>query len=88
MSGTWEDVRRAYGSPATCWRRFRNWAAEGTWERIWRALLSQLNAQGKFEWAQAVPDGSFVPAKNRKVVFSLDEMKIPILRSLPPQKPR
>jgi transposase len=21
---TWEDVPRIYGSPATCWRRFRN----------------------------------------------------------------
>lgn len=60
---TWGDVPRTYGSPATCWRRFRNWAADGTWEQIWRALLSQLNAQGKIEWAQAFLDGSFVPAK-------------------------
>jgi transposase len=60
---TWEDVPRAYGSPATCWRRFRLWAAEGTWEQIWRALLSQLDARGKLEWTQAFLDGSFVPAK-------------------------
>jgi transposase len=59
----WEDVPRAYGSPATCWRRFRHWARDGTWEQIWRALLGQLNAQGKLEWAQAFLDGSFVPAK-------------------------
>ena len=60
---TWEDVPRTYGSPATCWRRFRNWAADGTWEQIWRTLLSQLDAQGQLEWAQAFLDGSFVPAK-------------------------
>jgi hypothetical protein len=30
---------------------------------MWRALLSQLDAQGKLEWAQAFLDGSFVPAK-------------------------
>ena len=60
---TWEDVPRACGSPATCWRRFRHWAADGTWEQIWRALLSQLDAQGKLEWTQAFLDGSFVPAK-------------------------
>jgi transposase len=60
---TWEDVPRTYGSPATCWRRFHTWAADGTWEQIWRALLSQLDAQGKLEWAQAFLDGSFVPAK-------------------------
>ena len=60
---SWEDVPRIYGSPATCWRRLRAWAANGTWERLWRALLSQLDAQGKLEWAQAFLDGSFVPAK-------------------------
>jgi transposase len=59
----WTDVPRIYGSPATCWRRFRHWAADGTWEQIWRALLSQLDARGKLEWTQAFLDGSFVPAK-------------------------
>jgi transposase len=60
---TWEDVPRVYGSPATCWRRFRAWSADGTWERMWRTLLSQLDTQGKLEWARAFLDGSFVPAK-------------------------
>jgi hypothetical protein len=63
--GDGQDVPRTYGSPATCWRRFRTWAADGTWEQIWRTLLSQLDAQGKLEWAQAFLDGSFVPAKKR-----------------------
>jgi transposase len=60
---TWEDVPRVYGSPATCWRRFSMWAQNGTWEQVWRVLLSQLDAQGKLEWTQAFLDGSFVPAK-------------------------
>jgi transposase len=60
---TWEDVPRMYGAPATCWRRFCAWAQDGTWERMWRALRSRLDAQGKLEWAQAFLDGSFVPAK-------------------------
>jgi transposase len=59
----WEDVPRVYGSPATCWRRFRRWAADGSWEQIWRALLSQLDAHGKLEWTRAFLDGSLVPAK-------------------------
>lgn len=60
---TWEDVPRVDGSPTTCWRRFQAWTADGTWERVWRLLLSQLDGQGKLEWAQAFLDGSFVPAK-------------------------
>lgn len=59
----WEDVPAEYGSSSTCWRRLNEWAQDGTWENIWRTLLSQLDAQGKLEWSQAFLDGSFVPAK-------------------------
>ena len=59
----WEDVPEKYGSSSTCWRRLQEWTANGTWENVWRALLSQLDAAGKIEWSQAFLDGSFVPAK-------------------------
>jgi transposase len=59
----WADMPREYGSPTTCWRRLNQWSQDGTWERIWRALLGELEAQQKIEWAQAFLDGSFVPAK-------------------------
>src|SRR5690606_1231344 len=38
---TWADMPRQYGSPTTCWRRLKQWSEDGTWERIWRALLSR-----------------------------------------------
>ncbi|MFQ3566176.1 MAG: hypothetical protein SNJ59_04185 [Aggregatilineales bacterium] len=50
-------------SDSTCWRRLNAWSLDGTWERIWRTFLSQLDAEGKLEWAQAFLDESFVPAK-------------------------
>lgn len=59
----WEDMPRVYGSPTTGWRRLQEGSADGTWENIWRALLSQLDAASKIEWAQAFLDCSFVPAK-------------------------
>ena len=59
----WEHALRTDRSPAMCWRRFRHWATDRSWEQIWRTLLSQLQVQGKREWAQAFLDGSFVPAK-------------------------
>jgi transposase len=59
----WCDVPREYGSSTTLWRRLRQWEGAGVWERVWRAMLSSLDAQGKLEWAQAFLDGSFVPAK-------------------------
>lgn len=59
----WADMPRKYGSPTTCWRRLQQWTEDGTWDQIWRALLSELDAQEKIEWAQAFLDGSFVPSK-------------------------
>jgi transposase len=59
----WRDLPGELGSPTTAWRRLREWEGAGVWERIWRALLASLDAQGKLEWAQAFLDGSFVPAK-------------------------
>ena len=59
----WANMPRNYGSASTCWRRLNEWSEDGTWESIWRALLSALDEQGKIEWAQAFLDGSFVPAK-------------------------
>lgn len=59
----WEDLPREYGSSTTCWRRLNRWSADGTWERIWRTLLSQLDAAQRLDWTQAFLDGSFVPAK-------------------------
>jgi predicted ATPase/DNA-binding SARP family transcriptional activator len=30
----WRDLPAHYGSPATCWRRWKEWQSDGTWERI------------------------------------------------------
>ena len=59
----WQDVPREYASPSTCWRRLKAWEQDGTWERVWRALLALLDEHGKLDWEKAFLDGSFVPAK-------------------------
>ena len=47
----------------TVFHYFRAWRIDGTWEKIWRSLLSLLDDQDKLEWDKAFLDGSFVPAK-------------------------
>lgn len=59
----WSDLPKADGSAGACWRRLRDWSRAGTWERIWRTLLSHLDAAGDLDWSRAFVDGSFVPAK-------------------------
>ena len=59
----WRDLPAEYPSPATCWRRLNRWFDDGTWERIWRAFLTELDARGKLAWETAFIDGTFAPAK-------------------------
>ncbi len=58
----WADVPRRYGSPTTCWRRLKEWTANGTWEQIWRTLLGYLDRQGRLGWDKVFLDGMFVRA--------------------------
>jgi transposase len=59
----WQDLPERYGSPVTCWRRLSQWEQDGTWEKLWRTFLRELDEQGRLDWSQAFLDGSFVPAK-------------------------
>ena len=63
VGGRWCDLPKELGDDSTAHRWLVRWQEDGTWERIWLALLSTLDAQGKLDWAQAFLDGSFVPAK-------------------------
>ena len=46
----------------TCWRRLRDWQADGTWLKIHKILLDRLRAAGKLDWSRAAVDASFVQA--------------------------
>lgn len=59
----WKDLPRSYPSPTTCWRRLRDWEAQGVWLKIWRAFLVELDARGRLDWEETFADGSFAPAK-------------------------
>jgi transposase len=60
----WEDLPREMGCGCgmTCWRRLRDWQADGTWERIHRELLSRLRGAEKIDWRRALVDSSSVRA--------------------------
>ncbi len=59
----WQDLPDEFPSPATCWRRLRQWEEQGIWLRIWRAFLAELNERQQVKWSEAFLDGSFAPAK-------------------------
>ena len=59
----WQDLPEEFPSPATCWRRLRDWEEQGVWLDIWRAFVSELNERGQLDWSESFLDGSFAPAK-------------------------
>jgi transposase len=50
------------GCGMTCWRRLRDWQADGTWGKIHEVLLDRLNAADKLDWSRGLIDSSSVRA--------------------------
>lgn len=58
----WHDLPPRYGSPVTCWRRFRQWEGDGTWDRIWTALFAALDKRERRTWVLSFLDSGSVPS--------------------------
>ncbi|NGN62734.1 IS5 family transposase [Streptomyces sp. A7024] len=50
----WPQLPERYGSWKGVYTRLRNWAIDGTWQRIFTALLAQADAEADLEWVVAV----------------------------------
>lgn len=50
------------GSGMTCWRRLRDWQADGTWDKVHKVLLDKLRGADKIDWSRALIDSSSVRA--------------------------
>lgn len=59
----WRDLPDHFPSPATCWRRHRDWTEAGVWQAVWTLVLEELQAQGKLKPKELFLDATFVPAK-------------------------
>jgi transposase len=52
-----------YGSGWTCWRRMREWAEAGVFDRLHQAVLDRLGERGQLDWSRASLDSVSVRAK-------------------------
>lgn len=59
----WKELPERYPSPATCWRRHRDWTESKTYEKAWKRLLDQLDRKKGLPWKLAIADGTFSKAK-------------------------
>jgi transposase len=60
----WEDLPEELGCGCgmTCWRRLRDWQADGTWRKVHAVLLERLDRAGRLDWSKAAIDSSSVRA--------------------------
>ncbi|MFF3689780.1 IS5 family transposase [Streptomyces sp. NPDC002187] len=54
----WRGLPRRFGSRQTCYDRHRRWSADGTWERIVRAVQAGADADGRIDWSMASVDST------------------------------
>lgn len=59
----WHDLPGRYPPYQTCHRRFQEWCADGTLERVVVALRRDLRDRGGIEDIEGFIDGTYVPAK-------------------------
>jgi transposase len=59
----WKDLPKQFPSPATCWRRLRDWTASGVFQKAWARVLHKLDGLHRINWEEAMADGTFAPAK-------------------------
>ncbi|MFI1015980.1 IS5 family transposase [Streptomyces sp. NPDC020965] len=57
----WTELPERFGSWKGAHNRLRIWAVDGTWEKVFTALLAQADADGDLDWVVAV-DSTIVRA--------------------------
>lgn len=50
----WMDLPEHFGSWKGAHNRLRKWDTDGTWEKVFTALLAQADAEGDLDWVVAV----------------------------------
>ena len=59
----WKDLPKIFPSPATCWRRLKEWTESGVFQQAWERVLHKLDGLGRLNWQEAIADGTFSSAK-------------------------
>ncbi|MFD4548513.1 IS5 family transposase [Streptomyces sp. NPDC058466] len=54
----WRDLPERFGSWKTVYERHRRWSADGTWDRILRAVQADADLAGRIDWSMVSVDST------------------------------
>ncbi|MET9573574.1 transposase [Streptomyces virginiae] len=54
----WRDLPARFGKWKTVYERHRRWSADGTWDRICKAVLADADATGCIDWSMVSVDST------------------------------
>lgn len=80
----WRDLPPRFGSWKTVHDRHRRWSADGTWERILRAIQADADAEGRIDWSMVSVDSTSCRAHQHAAGARSRSPKVPGRRGRPP----
>ncbi len=54
----WRDLPERYGCRKTVYKRHRRWSADGTWDRVLRAVQADADLAGRIDWSMVGVDST------------------------------
>ncbi|WP_190023216.1 IS5 family transposase [Streptomyces hiroshimensis] len=54
----WRDLPARFGKWKTVYERHRRWSADGTWDKIFAAVLADADVEGRIDWSMVSVDST------------------------------
>ncbi|MEE4420538.1 IS5 family transposase [Streptomyces bugieae] len=81
----WRDLPARFGKWKTVHDRHRRWSADGTWEKILRAVQADADTEGRIDWSMVSVDSTSCRAHQHAAGARTDAPRIPRRRGQPVQ---
>ncbi|MEV8007841.1 IS5 family transposase [Streptomyces sp. WA6-1-16] len=79
----WRDLPERFGSWKTVYERHRRWSADGTWDRILRAVQADADLAGRIDWSMASVDSTSCRAHQHAAGARKKRPRVPKKRTMP-----
>ncbi|MGQ4389044.1 IS5 family transposase [Streptomyces sp. SAS_270] len=81
----WRDLPARCGKWKTVYDRHRRWSADGTWDKIFAAILTDADAEGRIDWSMVSVDSTSCRAHQHAAGARQGAARVPGKRTTPRQ---